>query len=222
VNGIAAKEVFLKRRIGHRRVFVTGMAHFDHTFKLADSAKPISMSNSKLVLFATENLPFAETLQMMKPVAEFVLRTPYIRMVVRPHPRENPNTYLDFIRSLNSDRVVLDTTTSLLDLLSAADVCVTGFSNVAVEAMIMNKPVVCMNVTKRPDILGYVTEKAALGVVNLDEAATTLRLALYDEKTKASLARGRAGFLRKRFYRADGKASDRIASLIGRLANRHG
>ena len=35
--------------------------------------------------------------------------------------------------------------------------------------------------------------------MNPDETTTTLRLALYDEKTKVSLARGRARFLRKNY-----------------------
>jgi glycosyltransferase involved in cell wall biosynthesis len=218
VNSEKAKAVFEKRGVPSERIVVTGMAHFDETFNLAHSARKAKSSTRKLVIFATENLPLNETFEMINSVAQFVLTAPDTRMLIRPHPRENPANYDEYVRKLGTDRILLDSSTSLVKLLGIADVCVTGFSNVAVEAMIMGLPVVCMNLEGKPSKLEYVELGAAIGVQDSKDAASALRKALYDEETKAALAKGRDAFLNSNFYRADGKASLRIASLIEKLA----
>jgi glycosyltransferase involved in cell wall biosynthesis len=141
-------------------------------------------------------------------------------MLIRPHPRENPAGYHEYVRKLGTDRISLDTGTPLLELLGMADVCVTGFSNVAVEAMIMGRPVICMNLSGKPSKVDYVESGAAIGVQDPKEAALALRKALYDEETRAALAKGRDAFLNSNFYSTDGKASLRIASLIEKLATK--
>jgi len=54
--------------------------------------------------------------------------------------------------------------TPLLELLSVSDACVTGFQDVAVEAMILERPVICMNLPGKPDMPPYAEGGAALGV----------------------------------------------------------
>jgi glycosyltransferase involved in cell wall biosynthesis len=222
VNSEQAKAVFEKRRVPSERIVVTGMAHFDETFNLAHAAHNAKSSDGKLVFFATENLPLNQTFSMIDPVAQFVLATPEVRMLIRPHPREDPDNYLEHVRKLGSDRVALDTGTPLLELLGIAAVCVTGFSNVAVEAMIMGRPVVCLNLSGKPSKLGYVESGAALGVQDSKDTALALKKALYDQETRAALAKGRDAFLKRNFYSTDGKASFRIASLIEKLAKKKG
>jgi hypothetical protein len=214
VNGASAGNVFRKRGVSPERIVVTGMAHYDETFELANSEQPREKAESGLVAFLSENLPLSETFRMITSVAEVVLSTPGTRMIIRPHPRENPTIYGDFVKRFSSGRITVDSTTPLLELLLKAGVCVTGFSNVAVEAMILNRPVICMNLEERPDMLNYIGEGAALGIRKPEETASVMSNALFDEGVKAALARGRRAFLEKHFYRTDGESSLRIVSLI--------
>lgn len=128
---------------------------------------------------------------------------------------------MDFVSSFASERISLDTTTPLPDLLAKSNVCVTGFSNVAVEAMMLDLPVVCINLTGNPDVLDYVRENAALGVKEVGRLSEALTGALYDEGVRMALWKGRAEFLKKNFYAGDGSASVRIASLIEKVAREH-
>jgi len=214
VNGASAGNVFRKRGVSPERIVVTGMAHYDETFELANSEQPREKAESGLVAFLSENLPLSETFRMITSVAEVVLSTPGTRMIIRPHPRENPTIYGDFVKRFSSGRITVDSTTPLLELLLKAGVCVTGFSNVAVEAMILNRPVICMNLEERPDMLNYIGEGAALGIRKPEETASVMSNALFDEGVKAALARGRRAFLEKHFYRTDGESSLRIVSLV--------
>jgi len=221
VNSDSAKQVYLRRGISSDRVFVTGMAHYDDTFRLAESLlKSRKQTESKVIVFATENLPIAETFEMISPVANAVLAIPQARIVTRPHPREDPSNYADFVNRYASDRITVDSRTPLLELLSKGDVCVTGFSNVAVEAMILGLPVVCMNLSGTPDKLPYAQEGAALGVHEAREVGPVLTKALFDEEAKASLARRQTAFLKKQFSTTTGDASPRIARLVGELASK--
>jgi UDP-N-acetylglucosamine 2-epimerase len=219
VNSDSAKEVYLRRGISPSRVFVTGIAHYDETFRIAGSLpKSRKQAESKVIVFATENLPIAETFQMISPVTSAALAIPRARVVIRPHPREDPSNYGDFVNRYASDRITVDAKTTLLELLSKADVCVTGFSNVAVEAMILKRPVICMNLTGKPDKLPYAQEGAALGVHHPDEVGPAITKALFDEETKTSLAERQIAYLKKQFCTTTGDASLRIARLIEELA----
>jgi len=219
VNSDSAKEVYLRRGIPPNRVFVTGIAHYDDTFRMAESLlKSRKESEFKVVVFATENLPLAETFGMISPVASAALAIPQAVVVIRPHPRELPSNYEDFVKRFGSDRITVDSTTPLLELLSKADVCVTGFSNVAVEAMILKRPVICMNLAGKPDKLPYAQEGAALGVHHPDEVDPAITKALFDEETKKSLAERQTAFLKKQFHTTTGDASLEIARLVEKLA----
>lgn len=221
VNSDSAKQVYLRRGIPSNRVFVTGMAHYDETFRLAELLlKSRRQAESKVIVFATENLPLAETLRMISPMVGAALAIPQARVVIRPHPREDPSRYRDFVNGFASDRITVDSTTPLLELLSISDVCVTGFSNIAVEAIILERPVICMNLTGKPDKLTYAQEGAALGVHQPQEVGPALTKALFDEETKASLAKQRTAFLKKQFSTTTGDASPRIAGLIAQLATK--
>jgi glycosyltransferase involved in cell wall biosynthesis len=215
VNGASAGNVFRKRGVSPKRIVVTGMPHYDETFELGKSVRSREkVEGSKLVAFLSENLPLSETFRMITSAAEAVLSIPGTMMIIRPHPRENPSIYGDFVKRFSSGGIKVDSTTPLLELLLKADACVTGFSNVAVEAMILNRPVICMNLEERPDMLDYIGEGAALGVRKAEETASVLNNALFDKGVRAALARGRRAFLKKHFYRTDGKSSLRIVSLI--------
>jgi len=221
VNDDSAREVFLKRGISPQRVVVTGMAHYDETCRMAESLRQSRKTTEPgVVVFATENLPLAETFRMISPVAEATLAILGARMVIRPHPRENPSVYKEFVKKFASNRVVVDSTTPLLELLSTAAVCVTGFSNVALEAMMLDRPVICVNLSGEPDKLAYVQERAALGVYDASEAFSALDKALHDQEVRAALAKGRKSYLERHFCGADGKASLRIVKLLEKLAER--
>ncbi len=221
VNSTSAREIYLRRGIPSDRVFITGMAHYDDTFRLAESLlRSRKQFKSKVIVFATENLPLTETLRMLSPVTSAALAIPQARLVIRPHPREDPSNYTDFVKGSKSDRITVDSTTPLLQLLSRADVCVTGFSNVAVEAMILKCPVICINLTGKPDKLPYAEKEAALGVHRTEEAGPALQKALFDEGTKAALTRRTTTFLQEEFCTTEGDASLRIVELIEELAKK--
>lgn len=217
VNSDSARDIFLRRGIAPERVVVTGMAHLDQNAERAEENRENSQS-AKVIMFATENLPLGTTLRMITPVAKFVMDTPKTVLVIRPHPREDSTVYTDFVSSFRSERVSLDATTPLLDLLAKSDVCVTGFSNVAVEAMMFNLPVICINLSGNPDVLGYVEQNAALGVTEERRLPEVLNSALYDNVLRMALRKGRAEFLKKNVYAGDGLASVRIATLIEKIA----
>ena len=88
----------------------------------------------------------------------------------------------------------------------------------AVEAMMFNLPVICINLSGNPDVLGYAEQNAALGVTEEGRLPEVLNSALYDNNVRIALRKGRAEFLKKNVYGGDGLASVRIATLIDKIA----
>ena len=112
---------------------------------------------------------------------------------------------------------VLPAGADLLRLLHAADALVTVESLSAVEAVVLDRPVVVLNAPT--NLRALVEAGVALGVPVGDDPTDALRRALFDEGTRASAARGAREVPAARSRSAtDGAATARILDLVREVA----
>jgi glycosyltransferase involved in cell wall biosynthesis len=133
---------------------------------------------------------------------------------VKPHPAEPPEAYAADLRGQERVRL-LEPGLDLLDLLHAADVLVTVESLSAVEALVLGRPVVVLNMPS--NLRDLVEAGVALGVPAGDDPAAALRAAL-EPATREALAAARARYLSDFALGVDGQATARILGLIRRTA----
>jgi CDP-glycerol glycerophosphotransferase (TagB/SpsB family) len=93
----------------------------------------------------------------------------------------------------------------------------TVHSTVALEAMLLNKPVITINLTGTPDYMPYAESGAALGVYREEDLVPAIRKALRDPQVIEEMAQSREKFISEYAYKPDGQAAKRIAELITRL-----
>jgi glycosyltransferase involved in cell wall biosynthesis len=105
----------------------------------------------------------------------------------------------------------------LLPLLERSRVMVTIFSTTALEAMMLDVPVITVNTRNRPDLMPYAGSGAALGVRDLGDLEDAIRRAATDEKTREGLAAGRKRFLSSHLYKMDSRSSERVLLLLSEL-----
>lgn len=141
-------------------------------------------------------------------------------LVVKTHPEEKALARYHRLGERWGDtvRVVPHGEAPLSELMAQADVLVTRFSTTALEANLMGKPVVTINLTSRRDQYPYAAEGGALAAYSYDEILPTLRAALTDEATRARLAAKREQFLARHLGPLDGHATQRIAARIATRA----
>jgi len=95
---------------------------------------------------------------------------------------------------------------------------VTKSSTTTLEAAILNKPIIILNLSGKPDIIPYVDKGIALGVYKKEDLIPAIKNALYSREVREKLARQREKFVYDYAYLQDGNASERVASLIAQVA----
>jgi hypothetical protein len=83
--------------------------------------------------------------------------------------------------------------------------------------MMLDKPIVTVNFNQVPHFDYYEQVGGTLHVRTPEQAAEALRLALFDQPTRARLAEQRAAVL-ARYARFDGQATGRLADLVEQLS----
>jgi len=147
--------------------------------------------------------------------------TPGLRVLVKPHPAESSGEYASVLRELGASRCrVLDADVDLTELLYAGDGLCTVESLSAVEALVLDRPVLILNTPT--NLQEMVDQGAAVGVPEGESPEEALRSLLFDDAAAARLAAARARYLSDVACGVDGEATARIVSLIRDTARQGG
>ena len=137
--------------------------------------------------------------------------------LVKPHPAEGGEDYARVIAETGARRTrVLPAGADLLRLLHAADTVVTVESLAAVEAIVLDKPLLVLNAPT--NLRALVEAGVALGVGVGEDPTAALRRALADEGTREALRAARARYRPQIAQGDDGGATARILGLLREVA----
>ena len=135
------------------------------------------------------------------------------RTVIKPHPAEGAEDYARVLAETGVTRAqIVPPGADLLRLLHAADALVTVESLAAVEALVLERPVVVLNAPT--NLRAMVEAGVALGVPVGADPTDALRRALVDESTREQLRVARARYRSQIAFGADGGATARILDLV--------
>ena len=136
-----------------------------------------------------------------------------MRAIVKPHPAEPAQPYAASLRDLGARRVTLvDPRLDLMHLLHASDALVTVESLSAVEALVLGRPVLVLNMPTH--LADLVEAGAALGVPAGADPGPALRDALEPGAVREGLDRAREAYLSELAMGVDGGATARIVALL--------
>jgi CDP-glycerol glycerophosphotransferase (TagB/SpsB family) len=169
-----------------------------------------------LVVFATQPLARETTECMLRPVVRAVGKLARASLVVKVHPREDTAGYEALVEQMvpRAGNVAVTRDINLGALLVACDVVLTGFSNVAIEAALLNKPVLAINLVGEPDVLPFVDDGIAVGAHTEAEVEQQVASLLTDAAAVETLARTRNAYFERNPYLRDGKATERVVALV--------
>jgi UDP-N-acetylglucosamine 2-epimerase len=138
---------------------------------------------------------------------------------VKPHPAEPTDGYSRVIRESGASRAqLLPPAADLMQLLFAADVLVTVESLSAVEALVLGRPVVVLNMPT--NLREMVEAGAALGVAEGEDPRAVLEQALDDAGVRQRLELARERYLNDVASGVDGRATERLLQLLRETAGR--
>ena len=175
----------------------------------------------KIILWITQchGLSNEENIKNFKAVFETMQNLKDVTLIIKQHPGEGKEYTKMIEKYLNSykiNAVVTPKDSDTSGLLYACDLMITRHSTTAMEAVVLNKPVIILNLSGEPDPVEYVKEGVALGVYDEKDLKATIDKLLKDD---SELAKNRGKYIEKYLYKLDGKATERVVNLIAEMVN---
>lgn len=205
------------------KVVVTGLPRYDILYnanKIYSRSDFLQRYNinpeHKIVLWSTqchvfsdeENAAnFNEVFAAMKDLKD-------VTLVIKQHPAEEEKyaeEILRFIKRNRVDAVITPKDSDTYEQLFVCDLMITRHSTTAMEAVALNKPVIILNLSGKPDPVEYVEEGVAVGVYTEGELILAIKGLLNDD---SDLVSNRDRYVEKYLYKIDGKATQRVLDII--------
>jgi len=226
-----SRQIYIRRgSLRPDQVIKTGLPRWD-TIETADRKETEAMNElraqvglaptDRIILFATQPLPISYTERVLKAIVRGL--KPYdqdnLRLVIKLHPRESLDVYnnLHFAQGAAISPIVVKNV-DLRTLLVTSELLITGFSNVALEAALLDKPVLIINLTGTPDPLPFVENGLALKASSEQEVEKRIAELLSSSATAKQLRASRHQYIEENPQLLDGCATDRIVDIIQKMA----
>jgi CDP-glycerol glycerophosphotransferase (TagB/SpsB family) len=206
-----------------KKVVVMGQPRYDilaRADKIYNKIKVISDlgldQDKKIVLWCTQthSLSLDENISSINAVYNVMDSIKdNTQLIIKLHPEEDQSAPL-YRKSCQCEPVILGKDVDTYTLLFACDLMITKNSTTAMEAVILNKPVIILNLSGEPDSVNYVHEGVALGVYNPANLSSAIEKLLDDGSI---LHEKREKYIKRYLYKVDGKATERVVNLIESL-----
>lgn len=136
-----------------------------------------------------------------------------IQLVIKLHPREDISGYEEILKKVKK-KPILCKNIDLYELINASKIVVTVSSTTALEAMILSKPVIIVDLFNEYPSIPYTESRAAIEVRKKENFLKAIEDILYKEEVQKELTEAREKFIYKHCYKIDGKAAERVSNLI--------
>lgn len=222
LNGEYYKDLLIKESSYPKdNLTVIGQPRYDFLFKEHYSKENFCIENGidcnkKLILVTTQPFGFELHKSINDKFITAILGLEKcldeMLVIIKPHPRETSDYYRGLIDD-NSNFHILNEKFDTYEAINACDLLITFSSTTAIEAMIMKKPIIILNLTNE-EITPYTEYGAAILVKDEKYLFPTIKLAMYDNETREKLFTGQKNFLNYFLYLQDGFATNRFINLI--------
>ncbi len=226
VPGDFIKDLVINCGVDARKVVVTGRPTYDALvraegrFDRDEICRRLKLDPArKIVVYCTENLPLRDTERVARAVCRAMKSFSDVQFIIKVHPSELSTSIYNKVAGEIGVRVLVTKEENIYEVLFTCDLMVTGFSTTALDAMILDKPVISINFTGLPDPIPFAESGAAIGVYREGDLEPAIRGGLYDDSVKERLCNDREKFVYEQTYLKDGKATGRIVDLIEQMVS---
>jgi UDP-N-acetylglucosamine 2-epimerase len=205
-------------------VIITGQPKYDVLYyanKIFDKKKIYDKLkvnyNKKVIVLATQPYPKNENELLLRSVFTELKKFPDIQLVVKLHPNEYDKSFHQMIANETGIDAIIVKGINLYELLYACDLMMTVDSTVAVEAMILNKPVIAVTLPGSSFVVPYAKYGVAVGVYKSENISSAVIKVLNDKQIRKKLQSNIKKFVYNHLYKIDGLASKRIVNIINNM-----
>lgn len=227
VDGEFGKQALVKRGIESDKLIVAGNPRYDSVierknhFSRERICRKLSIeSDKKIIVLTTTFISYCEKLnekrKLLRGIFAAMKNFSDCHLVVKIHPSElNDKVQQSIKQEIKIKNISIIKDIDLWELIYACDLFITSNSTTGSEAILMDKSLIFINLSRiQPDMAPYARSGAAIGVYNEKDFEGAIRDALNDEIINKKLEINRKKFIKQHFFRVDGRATARAADII--------
>ncbi len=232
IGGEALKNILIDKGCAEEKIEVTGFPRFDSYFNLDHKSEKSKISrklklpsDAKIIFFAaqstTRGIRFRnlhlyprELEEMVRAVISAMRNFPDVYLIIKGRSYTDEQLPRMIIEETGIQNVRVVTNVDIKSLVCACDVLITGWSTVGLEAMIVNKSVITINLRTDIDFVPYARLGAAIGVYKAEDLPMAIEKSLYNYELVKEMQKCQKEFVYQYAHIQDGKASSRVANLI--------
>lgn len=217
-NGTHLRDLLVRRGTPASRLTVTGQPRNDSLFARAselDTAaarRALGLAESGLQLLVA--LQGSHDQEYVRSVLREASRVPGATIIVRTHPWQSPELVSSVVAQLRLPNVLLRPDDNSAVALRAADVVISQYSTMLVEAAALGTPAVAVTLSRRRNPIDLSDEGIAVGANRRKEILPAIQAALNRSPAEITSAKAAAERLIGPF---DGRATTRVANLVSEL-----
>jgi len=211
-------------------IVVTGNAGYDFISLLDPESKRKEifiryklMCGKKLVVWTTQThaLSQVENERNIKEVFKTLaaLKDSF-QLLIKLHPGEKDGAIYESYAKKYKVKVTIVKDSNSFELIAVADLVITRYSTTGTEAVVLNKPLIILNLSGEKDLASYVDEGVALGVYNENGLIVAVESVFCDKEVIKRLKSNREKFVQDHCYKLDGRSTERIVALIDEVTNK--
>lgn len=154
---------------------------------------------------------------LIRSVLSAIRGIPDLKLVIKLHPFEDYLMYKKLLKEIGASGAILIRDVDIFSLIRESAFLITVNSTVGLEAMILEKPVITINLSKREDLLPFAKKGAALGVYRQEDIAPAIERILKDRQLNKQLQIKQKEVVSRYIYQLDGRSSERVVDLINNM-----
>ena len=215
--GEYTKNYLVENFAGEKKIVITGGINFDDTLKIKYNRDVISEyfridTNKKWIVFTTQTkgpggCPSDEEIYFgILETAKAAKRYPDYQLIYQVHPSQSIEEVEKILENVEGSMAVVGRYSNTEELIAASDGLITFFSTTAVDALILKKPIMLINLTEDKEFLPFVSQGAAIGAYERDEIDECFKKLVNADMTEIEMT----DIINKTNYKNDGKALSRV------------
>jgi len=224
VYGKMSKNWYLRRGVEEDRIVVSGQPRYDNLFGSiggveSDTTKRVEKKRNKIrVMLATQPFEKAVLKRQVKSVCnELSSIKKGIELCIKPHPRDDVKLIKNFIPK-NSRANLINKNSNILECIKSSECIVTYTSNVGLESLALETPVIITNYIKNNRTPIYCDRDVAMCANKPGDISKYLLDLLRGENDHTDWKKIR-NFVNLRIDKKNGKSSKFVEKMIKRLSD---
>ncbi|MBL7096002.1 UDP-N-acetylglucosamine 2-epimerase [candidate division KSB1 bacterium] len=233
VYGQLAKDYLVSLGIQPQNLIVSGAPYIDRLNVAKKSVHPMLMKKLRLknddgfVLLALSQPGYCPSYEHFNCIVESVVKLsahkPEINIIAKLHRGDNKKNYRKIKRQYPDNRLhVVENgrkgyPQNIFDWLNGCKLAITGASTVALEAMLMNVPVITVDYMNEYRGVDFIEMGTTIHVKTESELFEAIQNVLHSSNKYKDVMRKAQQYINTYFYKPNGRASERIADYLAHI-----